>query len=181
VRLVTLGTSNSPALAATDYVVDQTDILPIDRKRMHYVSRSQIDPAWVDHHFCWVRNSAGMDRLSERQSFEALPFRGLFEEGTDGNWRYVLHGVNEEIRSVILDVLVGQFGGRPSSPVANASEQSIQLEGLAVSLFYGREYGRMLMLTIPKAPNLEATQKIARAIDTELATGKHDSLFELAG
>jgi hypothetical protein len=180
VRLVTVSGSDSPALAATDYVGDQTDILPIDRMRMRYIVQSQIDPAWVDHHFCWVRNSVGIDRLIQRESFETLPFQGIVEQGTDGNWRYTLHGVYD-IRPIILDVLVGQLGGRPAPPSANTSEQPIQLEGGEVSLFYGREYGNLLMLRMPKDASLEFTQKIARAIDAELATGKHDSMFDLDG
>jgi hypothetical protein len=179
VGLVTVCGSNSPALAATDYVGGQTDILPIDRMRMRYLAQSQIDPAWVDHHFCWVRNSTGIDSLIQRESFEALQFRGIVEQGTDGNWRYVLHGAREGIRPIILDVLVGQLGGRPAPPVANSSEQSIQLEGSEASLFWGREYGGLLMLRMPKEADLEFTRKIARAIDAELATGRHDSMFEL--
>jgi len=179
VRLVTLGTTSSFALAATDFVSDQTDRLPIDRKRMHYVTQSQIDPAWVDHHFCWVRNPEGFDRLIERPSFAPLPLRGIVEQGTDGNSRYVLHGTKDGIDLVVRDVLVTQLGGHPAAPAPNSGEQPIQLDGSQASLFYGREYGGLLMLTMPKEADLEFAQKIARAIDAELATGKHDAMFDL--
>ena len=48
-----------------------------------------------------------------------------------------------------------------------------------MSLFYGREYDGLLMLIMPKEADLEFAQNIAHAIDAELATGKHDSMFNL--
>ena len=44
-----------PMLLVTDAVANRSYTLPIDPARMRYAKFESLDPAWLDHHFEWVR------------------------------------------------------------------------------------------------------------------------------
>jgi hypothetical protein len=70
------GPARNPALGVTDFVANRSYVLPINPERTRFATLDELDPAWLDHHFEWVRGPDTVDHLIERTNFVPLPHHG---------------------------------------------------------------------------------------------------------
>jgi len=157
--------------------------LRIDRQRMRYANHeTDIGAAWLQHHFEWKRGADGRDRLVPRSSFKPLPWRGVFFN--HGGGEYKLDTAQQDLRPALLALLLQRFNARPLPPAAGEAPRTTQvavrgetltLHPLGLFANSGRPY-------FPGQPGDPALQQalvkeVGDAFDAELATGRHDALF----
>ncbi|MEO7966145.1 MAG: hypothetical protein ABIT38_19755 [Gemmatimonadaceae bacterium] len=164
-------------LGVTNYVTKSSYVVPIDRERMRYGSHEHLDPAWVEHHFTWVRVGNGSDSLVARTSFALLPYRGDMTIGRPGEYQnWTVSPGGEAIRDLVLQTLVSGLKGEllPQSP--STVTRTVRIDGKSADVFQNdSEYISVSLSDKDGDPAL--IRRIAAVLDAELATGKHDALF----
>ena len=165
------------ALAATDFVADRTDILRLDRGRMHFSRRAQLNAAWIDHHFAWQPDGDGHQRLVERNDFAPIPFRGDLKVDYANRPCYRLDCVGKPMRAAIEEILVQKLGAvrQPTESVSDY-EHEFRLDGKPVKIACADEFTYLLVEMDPSI-GADRAAAVAAALDEELASGKYDELF----
>lgn len=174
------GGEGEPLLAVTEWRTGETVTLPIDRARMRYNAYRDIGPAWVAHHFEWVRQADGADRLRERPSFTPLPYRGDRERDREGRVTgYYLRPGGTALRDAMMEVLVQRLGATREPDELDGYQRVVRIgearvKGAVVSsggfVSVGMDYGSV---------DHALMARVADALDAAIATGKYDSLFHL--
>lgn len=172
------GDDEHPVLGVTDWRSDSTYVVPIDRTRMRYNDYHEIRPAWVDHHFTWVRGSDGIDRLTPRDRFTPLPYRGQLTVGKPGDYAaYTLRPGGKALRQAMMDVLVTELGAERMPDELDGYQLVVRLDGKLIKaavietgsyLSIGMDYG---------STDPALMSRVAAALDAAVATGRYDSLF----
>ena len=180
VRLVA-GESETPSLLVSDFVAGRAARLPIDRKRMRYLTSTQVDQGWIDHHFAWERGRDGIDTLAERPGFSPLPYRGemrFMVGATRGPMTYALWGAGQELKKAIVEVLTGEMKAEllPAGP--DPRVELLRVEGRVVHVYAGTSDPALVDVSVEggEAEN-PLVAAIGARIDTALATGKYDAML----
>lgn len=174
-----------------DPVTDPTDVragghwraLALDRRTMRYADDSEIDKAWVEHHFRWQRDGAGRDRLVARGGVVPLPWRGRVHPTYS---QYELQAAEHDPAPVLAEFLERRFAAKrlpPSS--AEDSSRRYSLRGETVVLYGSGLHVEQAASYWPGQVGDPALQhalvaEIGAAFDAELAAGRHRQLFEPA-
>ena len=185
VRLVEdRGPSASTSLLVSDFVGSRAYLLPVDRKRMHYLRSTQVDPAWLDHHFSWTRDGQGVDTLSERPVFTPLPYRGEASFGSGaipGPLTYYLWGTGEEMRKAVVDLLVAEMKAEPLPADKDPRFLLLRIEGKEIWVFHDSASPGTAVVWVSAKGGDKAENGLVAAIgariDAALATGKYDAMF----
>lgn len=174
------GGEGEPLLAVTEWRTGETATIPIDRTRMRFNEYQDIGPAWVAHHFEWVRDAGGADRLRERPSFSPLPYRGDRERDREGRvTAYYLRPGGTALRDAMMELLVQRLGATREPDELDGYQRVVRIgearvKGAVVSsggfVSIGMDYG-----TVDHA----LMARVADALDAEIATGKFDAHFHL--
>jgi hypothetical protein len=177
-----LGGEQVHRVMVADLDGDRWTSLPIDRRRMRYDNPHAVDDAWLAHHFEWRRDNTGRDRLQARKAFKPLPWRGTVEPSGRA---YVLHAARHDPAALLAGVLVRRFQGQPLPRVAGSTAQAFQVRGEPVTVDRAAVSAGGNGAYWPGQPgdparSIALIHDIAQAIDEELATGRHDELFETA-
>lgn len=169
---------------------DRSTVMPIDRRRMRFREPEKLDAAWLSHHFRWQGTT-----LVEREDFRPLPYAGLRLNSDVDNGEaaeYRLESVDAAIGELVGDVLTKRFGAR-----FQAAPRPY-MTGYAQEPPYGRYDidGHVLVLDHRSWDGIQASHmslwpdgccrngagdlwhRIADALDLELASGRHDALFD---
>jgi hypothetical protein len=174
----TSGSDDAPAIGVTDTVGGRHALLPIDRPRMRYANLDQIDPAWLMHHFAWVRGSDGIDRLEVRADFVPLPYRGEFSNENDyANYQWEPAG--QPLRAALEEWLVAALKAEPRpGNQPDAFSHTFVVDGVEINVMAsdGSDYVSIAFPTgVEGDPAIIAS--IGRRFDEELKSGKYDELF----
>ncbi|HSE45092.1 MAG TPA: hypothetical protein VLA89_07155 [Gemmatimonadales bacterium] len=167
-----------PMLLVTDAVANRTYTLPIDPARMRYAKFEALDPAWLDHHFEWMRGADGVDRLVERRHFVPLPYKGELSVESDGYRTYRLEKGSEALREALVDLLVRDFKAERQPAESGAYQVPVTVEGTRVNVAFSSEFGYVMLSTDRGTPaDTTLIARLGERVDAALATGKYDSLF----
>jgi hypothetical protein len=179
VRFAHDGSEDNPVLVVVDFHANRSSAVPIDRARMRYSTYSTIDPAWVDHHFEWVRGSAGADTLAQRSSFTALPHIGEFTPNKPGQYQsYTIRPGREALRTAVMTILLAEPGAEQLADELNGYHQRVRIDGrlLSVTIVDSEPYVYVAMESGKEEPAFMA--RISSRLDAAFATGKYDEAFE---
>jgi hypothetical protein len=143
---------------------------------MRYAKMAALDPDWLAHHFVWVRDSDGVDQLIERKDFLPIPNHGelTVEEGTSV---YRLEPVGFEMRVALSEFLVAQFNAESVPAGPTDYEHTVRIDGQNLKLACSPDSGYLIVCVPTGQPDSKHVAAIATRFDAELATGKHDTLF----
>ncbi len=171
----------SPSLLVSDFVGGNAYVLPIDRTRMRFLSETQVDSAWIDHHFAWTRGPDGADVLAERPRFATLPWRGemRFPTGaTRGPLTYVLSGDAKELQKAVVDLLTAGMNAERLPAGPDPRVQILRIEGRVVDVYASTSEPAVVHVSAEEgeAAN-DLVSALAAHIDAALATGKYDALI----
>jgi hypothetical protein len=174
VRFGYLG-DDAPAFAVTDFTIDSSYALPIDRATMRYGEWEELDAAWLDHHFSWQRTAGGHDRLARRPAFAPLPYRGrLSVDQSDGYREYQLLPVKPAMREQLAAFLVAEMQGERFPADANAIADSVRVQGRTVHVLFADEHVGVFMA---RGSDTRLVAEIARRFDAALRGGAYDRYF----
>jgi hypothetical protein len=179
VRFAHDGSEDTPVLVVVDFRANRSYSLPIDRSRMRFSTYEHLDPAWVDHHFEWVRNGDGVDVLTERAQFAPLPHKGEFTPGKPGQYQtYTIRPGKEPLRAAIVSILMSEPGAERLADELNGYHQRVRIDGriLSVTVVDSAPYVYVSMESGKEEP--EFMTRIAQRLDGAWATGKYDGVFE---
>lgn len=174
------GSEADPVLGITDWKTDTHYSLAVDRPRMRYNDYHRLDPAWVAHHFTWLRGDNGHDRLVARRDFEPLPYHGELTLNPDGEYQnYTIRPCGEPMRQALVEFLVKELGAErmPGDP-NNNFYVVLKIEGKPFKLAVVDSDVTWVSIDMDKGdgdPKLMA--RVAERLDAALATGKYDRLF----
>ncbi len=180
VRIIYQGhLASTPALLVVDVVSGTTTVLPIDRGRMRYGEPTDLDPAWVDHHFHWVRRDDGADHLERRERFTPLPYRGQLSTSHDGGYYYTLKPAGQPLADAVVAFLVSDLGGTVVPRGEYITWDKVRIGERTVSIMAtGSSADGYVMVSLETGEkDPELIPEVARRFDQALASGKYDSLF----
>lgn len=174
------GSEDNPVLGVTDWQTDSSYAVAIDRDRMRYRDYHEIGPDWVAHHFVWVRDRAGVDRLQARKDFVPLPHRGTLELGKPGEYTsYTLRPAGRALRRALMDLLAGQPGAERLPDELDGHFVVVRLDGKLIKASTGSASGGYLAIGMEYgAGDPEFMARVAALLDSALATGRYDALFK---
>ena len=179
VRFAHDGSEDNPVLVVIDFHNNKSSTVAIDRTRMRYSTYSAIDPAWVDHHFEWVRGGNGADTLAQRSSFAMLPHVGEFTPNKPGQYQsYTIRPGREALRAAVVNILLAEPGAERLPDELNGYHQRVRIDGrvLSVTIVDSEPYVYVAMESGKEEPAFMT--RIASRLDAAFATGKHDEAFE---
>jgi hypothetical protein len=168
-----------PLLGVTDYQAGRWYPVPIDRARMRYNEEKDLDPAWVAHHFHWVRGADGRDSLAPRPGFKPLPYKGRLDLGsrpTDFQY-YTLRPAGHPLRDAITEFLVTEMGGERLPDELGGYHQVVQLDGRPLKLSVVENPGWVTVALEPKDRDDALMRKVANRLDEAVGSGRFDALF----
>jgi hypothetical protein len=171
------GFDERPQLGVTNWQSNRSYMLPIDRDRMRFNSRSSFTPDWVAHHFAWQRGPDGSDVLAERAAFVPLPHKGDLTLGKAGEYQaYTLRPGSPALRDAVIEILSRDLSGE-LLPEELAGWRRIRVQGkvLTASVIDSANYVNLSMDTDGSDPKIMST--VGAALDAALATGRYDALF----
>ncbi|MEP7384392.1 MAG: hypothetical protein ABI910_22130 [Gemmatimonadota bacterium] len=174
------GEENSPVLCVTNWRERHTYTVPIDRSRMRYNEYDRLDPAWVSHHYEWVRAPDGSIRLAARAHFTPIPYRGDREIDRNGVMSsYYLRPGGTALRDAMIDAMVRELGAERMPDELNGYHKVVRYEGKLVKgavvesggfISIGMEFG---------SEDSALMQRLADRLDVLLATGRFDEFFHV--
>ena len=177
IRFAYNGSDEHPVLVVVGFQDQRSYVVPIDRARMRYGTYETIDPAWVDHHFEWVRNN-GVDTLQERSTFSPLPFKGEYTPKRRGQYQtYTIRPGKEPLRAAIVGILMEESGAERLPDEIGGYHQRVRIDGriLSVTVVDSASYVYVSMESGKEEP--EFMSRIARLLDNAFATGQYDGSF----
>lgn len=172
------GYEEPPTVATRRLDTGETSTLAIDRTRMRYRSAAlDMTPAWLDHHFAWMRDADGVDRLEVRASFTPLPHRGALSESKPGDYQsYVIAPGSAALQAAVVDILLKELGAtRIDDEYATVNTPRVDLGGMPISVQYV-EGGSLVSVHSYKSQP-ETMARIAAHVDRILASGRLDALM----
>jgi hypothetical protein len=167
---------DQPALHVLDLDRDSAYVLPIDASRMRYISFDRIDGRWVQHHFAWIRDNRGRDRLVERPNFTPMPWQGTLTLDPDGYREYRLAPAREELRSALIDFLVTEFEAERLPEPGSDYLRQVRIGEVVVSLGWDPS-GARVSAWLDRGTDRRLVETIAERFDGVLRAGRHDDLF----
>jgi len=166
---------STPKLAVFEIGEGKTYTLLIDKWRMRYNDWTEIDAAWLDHHFEWKAGEDGRLGLHERKDFKPLPRCGTLKVSPhDGRREYELKPVKPEMLDRLKSYLVESHGAelQPREPNSSADvfligqdKINVMIHKDEVGIWMDREYDDRLV------------EELAAGFDEVLGTGELDNLF----
>ena len=170
--------STKPRLIVSDFVAGASYTLPVDAKATRFARWEDLDRAWVEHYFEWTRDDQGRDRLAPRPGAEPLPYRGTLTVDGSGYREYRLSPVSPGMARVVSDFLVTGLGARVEAGGPDAGRTELKI---ADALVHVSASGQDVSVYVPHGGGrTKVIAEIAARFDAELATGRHDALFDAA-
>jgi hypothetical protein len=172
------GYDTVPSIATLRLDTGATTVIPIDRARMRYRTAAlDITPAWLAHHFAWVRSGAGVDVLEVKPDAPLLPHRGVLQEARDGEYQaYLLSPGGRPLRDAVVGILEADLHGTPREPDASAVDTPrIEVEGVLLDVSYSRGGDEVRLVTYKT--RTDVMRKVAAHLDAIAASGRLDALF----
>ena len=136
-----------------------------------------LDPGWVNHHFAWVRNAEGIDRLQQRASFALLPYKGDLSIDDPSSPYYTVRPGGEPLRQAVISILTADLGGELLPGEPSAFDRRVKVDGVVVEISV-LDSGNYVYLGFERGTgSLALMQRVAARVDAALATGKWDHAF----
>ena len=173
--IMDMNMNNVPKLAVFEIGAGTTYTLPIDRMRMRYNDWTEIDAAWLDHHWEWKSGEDGRLRLLERKDFEPLPRRGSLKVSPyDGHREYEVSPVKPEMLDRVKAFLVKRHGAelQPPGPFVGTDVFLIGQDKINV-MMHDDEVG----VWMDRGTDDSIVEELATGFDEVLGTGDLDDLF----
>ena len=159
----------------------------VDRQRYRFAGADDITPAWIDHHFRWLRDVNGREQFVPREQFKPWPWRSQMKKDLQLDIRRIDGKFIETVRRLAAAEPGARVGDRNSRGLPATM---ITLQGCTLEVSRPEEpseYSESIVSIWPQSDTPSNTRpvcdaalrRLATLIDAELATGKHDGLLEL--
>lgn len=182
-------------LLVVDIASGQATELRMQRRRFRFAEPTDVDAAWIHHHFTWQRDGSGRERLQPREGFAPWPWRARLIQELPGVWSLRLPRIDGRFLAVLRGLAEAQAG----SAAVDTSQPwgagfNITLTGCALQArVFGADSSDPTESRIavwpdsgstghhrpPSAACEPALRQLASAVDAELATGRHDAWLRL--
>lgn len=161
-------------IAVADFRTPLTYRIEVDRSRMRFAEAQQVDAAWVEHHFTWQPDDAGVDRLVARDNFEPLPFKGLLRPARSlhDSAMYTIEHVGKAMQRRLVEFIVDRFGG--TRVEEDGEVIVVRLDDVQLRVAQRDNY---VSLSSGFMERTERIDQIAAAFDGLLASGELDGFF----
>lgn len=153
----------------------------LEPARMRRDGPGEPSAAWIAHHFEWVTQADGRERLRARAQFKPWPRRGqLLAFG--GQHSYRVPQAQPALARPLAELLRQRFGARPQPEVDANGLGRYDLPSCRhhLALVHQEDYLGLYAPTASTPPWVRCEDElraIAAAFDAELASGRHDALF----
>lgn len=183
------GQPQAYGLLVVDIARGQAVELRTPRTRFRFADARDISPAWIDHHFTWERDAAGVERLIPRERFAPWPWRSKMRQVGQARWELEIPRIHPDFVREIRRLMQTQPDAKASG-AADAADRSFKLTlgGCALTVHaFGepnpvtedRRIGiwpeGLEAASVTSAACDAAMRRVAALVDAELATGRHDA------
>lgn len=179
--------ANQPGLLVVDFVHNRRQAVPIDTAATRLREPADATPAWLEHHYAWVRDANGQERLQPRPKpapwpwqGRVIPFGGEFVE-------YRIGPMGAAGLAAMRQWLDQAFAGGTwvADPTLSSAPQPTvwQPPGSSVRIRVVQGDGHVTVyqataLTENRSAEGRAwVERIGQAWDAELRSGRHEALF----
>jgi hypothetical protein len=185
-----LGTDDRqrPGLLVVDFARNHRQAVPVDATAMRLREPADATPAWLAHHFAWVRDAAGAERLQPRANPGRWPWQGRVIPFGGDFVEYRIGPMGAAGLAAMRAWLEQAFPGGTwvADPTLSSQPQPTvwQPPGSTVRIKLSEGRGHVTVyqataLTEPRSAEGRAwVERIGQAWDAELRTGRHEALFE---
>lgn len=173
-------------LLVIDFATGRNYGVPIDRRATRLRDDDDASPAWLMHHYEWVRDTEGRDRLQPRRApppwpwqGRVIPFGGHFVE-------YRIGPLGEAGLAALRGWLVHRFGGQwvpdpstgaqPQASVWGPDGDAVRIR-LALYEQHVAVYEAKALTASYSSDGERWVRRIGEQFDAELRTGRLDGLF----
>jgi hypothetical protein len=163
-------------LAVADTYDQRAYTLPIDRARMRFFSDQALGPDWVRHHFEWTKSPSGHDILTERASFDVLPYQGEFQDESYAPGYNVGPG-KEPLRDAVASILVTELGAEPMPDGNYGFDKRVRLDGKVISITLIESGPYVYVAYEGSGGDVAFMRSVAARLDAAFATRKWDAAF----
>ena len=180
--------ANQPGLLVVDFVHNRRLAVPIDAAAMRLREPADASPAWLAHHYAWVRHASGQDRLQPRLDATPWPWQGRWLPFGGEHLEYRIGPMGSAGLAAMQKWLDTAFAGGQwvpePAPTSQPPRQVWQPPGSGVRLHVsmGRGHVAVYEAVAPGASySAEArawVERVGQAWDAELRSGRHDAVFE---
>lgn len=164
-------------LAVADTFEERSYTLPIDRSRMRFFSPEALGPDWVAHHFEWKKDPAGHDTLTERATFEPLPFKGELQEEEYAP-AYNIGPGKEPLRDAVARILVSELGAEALPDAEYGFAKRVRLDGKVIEITVIESGPYVYVSYEGSGGDLAFMRSLAVRLDAAFATRKWDAAFQ---
>jgi hypothetical protein len=185
-QFVALGSSddNRPGLLVVDFVTGQRQAVPIDPTAMSMRGADDVTRPWIEHHFEWVQQPGGGERLVVRSGAKPWPLQGRFVPFGGHFVEYRLAPLKDSALPALREWLVREFGGawvpdpqlssEPQPPVWQAPGPPGKVPLIVLSARDGQAY--VYEVSGHRTAEGEAwVRRIGGQLDAELRLGRWDA------
>lgn len=150
-------------LLVVDIAAGTAHEIRIDPRQQRFADLSDIDAAWVEHHFAWQRDAQGVEQLRPRPGARPWPRRSRVTRDEPGDWQMEVRGIDGAFSAVMR---------RLAETLPPDCRPEVGSHSVSAWLTHrGRQGGG----TPPACA--EALRGFVHAVDAELASGRHDALL----
>lgn len=188
-QFVALGSDdqNRPGLLVVDIAQNRRYAVPIDTGAMRLREPADATPAWLAHHYTWVRDSSGQDRLQARSDASPWPWQGQMLPSGGNHAEYRIGPMGAAGHAALRQWLDTAFAGGTwvpdPAPMTQPAPEVWQPPGSRVRLHVSLGKGHVSVYeAVPLASAYSAegrawVERIGQAWDAELRKGQRDGLF----
>lgn len=169
------------ALLVLDWAGGVSYSVRLEPSRMRRDGSGELTPAWIAHHFEWVTQADGRERLRARAQFKPWPRRGQLLRFSDQH-EYRVLDARPALARPLGELLRQRFGARPQADVdadglGRYALPSCQHHLELVHIDDHLGLFSPAASTPPRVRCEDEVRAVAAAFDAELASGRDDALF----
>lgn len=157
--------------------------VPFERNETRLADREEATRAWFEHHFRWVREASGEERLQRRGDVPALPWLGRLTRWGEGRVDYSLPGAGPGLRAVFEAFVAERFAVEMlPADAQDPNRTRLRAGGWNYVISYSERersvdfwHDQGLVAEQPAAYTL--VTEVAEAFNARLAEGAHQEQF----
>ena len=166
----------SRSLVVTDVVSGESSFVPVDVAHTRISNPSDLDPAWLQYYFEWVKGSGDLYTLAAKPNVTPLAYRGVTSRASDGNREYRLSPAGNELMAALTKWLEAEMHGTRTPEDVAAYGYQVHIDDKLVHVI-NNESEHKVSVYMDYGADTQIVETIGERFNAELATGKYDALF----
>ncbi|MEO6527440.1 MAG: hypothetical protein ABIP93_12495 [Gemmatimonadaceae bacterium] len=163
-------------LVVTDVETGGSSFVPVDVGRTRVGAVSDLDPAWLQHYYTWVRGDDGVYRLVAKADVTPLPYRGVHSMDGEGYREYRVQPAGSAMEDAIIAWLESEMKATRTPEDVAAYGHQLHIDGKVVHVI-NNESEHHVSFYMDRDTDTRLVETIGKRFDSVLVSGRYDALF----